>query len=121
MKLEVYRNGDFYAILDKDVESPEGKLVMNGNLWDYAYAQIEERGISEEEFILELQGGAIAEYVATGITIWDRHNLGNGHNVSVPTRNIRAGDKELYEAARAVVDHEGGSMGRLKKAVRTLS
>lgn len=76
-RYHVHRNSDFYAILDttvQDAQTNDHKLVINGSLFDRAYAEIEEEGITAEEWILRHQADELRRYEETGLTVWDRYN-----------------------------------------------
>lgn len=74
----VERNGDFYAVLDSEEREPsqpdQNRLVINGNLWEAAVADAEERRVTLEEWILEHHAPEIEDYLRTGETVWDRYN-----------------------------------------------
>jgi hypothetical protein len=97
MKLQVRWNKNAYDIYDVDVEEPEGRLIVQENMWDHGWDQVrDEYGGDADAYVLARHEDVIKEYVDTGMTYFQWMALGDGRTLIVPTRKISLEDMHKY-------------------------
>lgn len=97
MKLAVRWNENAYTIVDVDVEEPEGRLIVQENMWDHGWDQVRDKYDGDADaYVLARHEDIIKEYVDTGMTYFQWKALGDEQTLIVPTRKISLEDMQKY-------------------------
>jgi hypothetical protein len=97
MKLNVHWNRNAYAIVDVDVEDPDGRPIVRDNMWDHGWARADEDfGGNVDAYVLDLHKNQIIRYIQSGLTSESNESPTGSRTSTVPAREFTSGDTEKY-------------------------